>query len=80
MTRVSQKIKEELIVDLIHQVEFAVKFNQTQETKGVDFEIPQEKIVLIINKSLKEINFISNSEHIYGTPMVKENRMASLSV
>ena len=57
MTRISEKINNELVVDLIHQVEFAVKFNQTAETKGVDFEIPHEKIVLFINKSLKEINF-----------------------
>jgi len=58
MTRVSEKIKQELVVDLIHEVEFAVKFNQTAETKGVNYEIPHDKIVLIVNKSLKDINFI----------------------
>ena len=61
-------------------MEFAVKFNQTEETKGIDFSIAHEKIVLIITKSLKEINFNSNSENIYGTPIVKESRLPSLAV
>ena len=80
MTRVSEKIKEELLVDLIHQIEFAVKFNQTEETKGIDFSIPNEKIVLIINKSLKEIDFVSNAGRIYENPIVTESRFPSLSV
>lgn len=65
-TDISQRIKEELLRDLDHQVEYEIDNLSNKDFKGPNFNLAKDKQTLYVNRAIKNTDFIKAIEDIAG--------------